>query len=91
MHGDFSVELTIDIINKRGTLASVALIISESESNIEQIKAEESDEQYFSTEVTLTARDRLHLAKILRNIRKNRNVIRVTRRKHHPKRKRTAP
>ncbi len=91
VHGDFSVELTIDIINKRGTLASVALIISESESNIEQIKAEESDEQYFSTEVTLTARDRLHLAKILRNIRKNRNVIRVTRRKHHPKRKRTAP
>jgi len=87
VHGDFSVELTIDIINKRGSLASVALIISESESNIEQIKAEESDEQYFSTEVTLTARDRQHLAKILRNIRKNRNVIRVMRRKHYPRRK----
>lgn len=90
VHGDFPVELTIDIVNKRGALAGVALIISESESNIGQINAAESDEQHFSVQLTLTARDRKHLARILRNIRKNPSVIRVMRRKARPRRRYTS-
>ena len=79
VHGDFSVDLRVDILNQRGSLASLALAISESESNIEQINAEEFDGRYFSVNMTLTARDRKHLAKVLRKIRKNKNVIRVAR------------
>jgi guanosine-3',5'-bis(diphosphate) 3'-pyrophosphohydrolase len=79
VHGDFSVDLSVDILNQRGSLASLALVISESESNIEQINAEEFDGRYFSVNVTLSTRDRKHLAKILRNIRKSKNVIRVIR------------
>lgn len=87
VHGDFSVDLSVDILNQRGSLASLALVISESESNIEQINAEEFDGRYFSVNITLTARDRKHLAKILRNIRKSKNVIRVVRLKPQVKRK----
>ncbi len=87
VHGDFPVDLTVDIINKRGSLASLALVISESESNIEQINAEEFDTHYFSAQITLTARNRQHLAKVLRNIRKNKHVIRVGRHKLGKKRK----
>jgi len=87
VHGDFPVDLLIDIFNRRGSLASLALVISEAESNIELINAEEHADQYFSARLTLTTRNRKHLAKILRNIRKNKNVIRVTRVKPHQSRK----
>jgi len=79
IHGDFPVDLLIDIFNRRGSLASLASVISEAESNIELINAEEHADQYFSARMTLTTRNRQHLAKILRNVRKNPNVIRVTR------------
>lgn len=81
VHGDFSVDLRVDILNQRGSLASLALAISEAESNIEQINAEEFDGRYFSVNLTITTHDRKHLAKILRTIRKNTNVIRVIRNK----------
>ncbi len=87
VHGDFAVDLSVDILNQRGSLASLALVISESESNIEQINAEEFDGRYFSVNITLTTRDRKHLAKILRNIRKSKNVIRVIRLKPRSKNK----
>lgn len=87
VHGDFPVDLRVDILNQRGSLASLALVISESESNIEQINAEDFDGRYFSVNVTLTVRDRKHLAKVLRNIRKSKNVIRVTRRRPQLRRK----
>jgi len=87
VHGDFAVDLRVDILNQRGSLASLALAISESESNIEQINAEEFDGRYFSVNITLTTRDRKHLAKVLRKIRKNKNVIRVARLKPQLRRK----
>lgn len=87
VHGDFPVDLRVDILNQRGSLASLALVISECESNIEQINAEEFDGRYFTVNITLTTRDRRHLAKILRRIRKNKNVIRVIRNKPQLKKK----
>lgn len=81
VHGDFAVDLRVDILNQRGSLASLALAISEAESNIEQINAEEFDGRYFSVNLTITTHDRKHLAKILKKIRKNSNVIRVIRHK----------
>ncbi len=79
VHGDFPVDLRVDILNQRGSLASLALVISETDSNIEQINAEEFDGRYFSVRITLTTRDRKHLARVLRNIRKSKNVFRVSR------------
>jgi RelA/SpoT family (p)ppGpp synthetase len=76
---DFPVDLGIDILNQRGSLASLALAISEAESNIAHIKAEEFDERDFSVHLTITVRDRVHLARVLRKIRINKNVTRVIR------------
>lgn len=90
VHGDFPVDLRVDILNQRGSLASLALVISEAESNIEQINAEEFDGRYFSVNVTLTARDRKHLAKVLRKIRKSKNVIRIMRLKPLSRRKKVS-
>ena len=87
VYGDFPVDLRVDILNQRGSLASLALAISESESNIEQINAEEFDGRYFSVHVTLTTHSRQHLARVLRNIRKSKNVIRAARLKRQLKKR----
>jgi guanosine-3',5'-bis(diphosphate) 3'-pyrophosphohydrolase len=88
VHGDFPVDLRIEILNQRGSLARLALAISDSESNIENINAEEFDGRYFSVSVTITVRDRIHLARVLRKIRNAKNVIRVIR--HKPRQKKKA-
>ncbi len=79
VEGDFPVELKVDLVNRRGSLASLALAISEAESNIENIRAQESDRHHFHVDITISARNRSHLAKVLRKIRKRKDVIRVVR------------
>jgi len=79
VQGDFPVDLRIEILNQRGSLASLAQTIANAESNIENINAEEFDGHYFSVNLTISVRDRIHLAKIIRKIRNNKNVIRVIR------------
>jgi guanosine-3',5'-bis(diphosphate) 3'-pyrophosphohydrolase len=81
VYGDFPVDLRVEILNQRGSLARLALAISDSESNIENINAEEFDGRYFLVSLTITVRDRIHLARVLRKIRNAKNVIRVTRTK----------
>ncbi len=94
--GDFPVDLRVEILNQRGSLARLALAISDADSNIENINAEEFDGRYFIVSLTVTVSDRAHLAKILRKIRNAKNVIRVIRQKPRQKKKknkifRTAP
>ena len=81
IEGDFSVALKVDLVNRRGSLASFTLAISEAESNIENIHAQGSDRHHFNVDVTILVRNRLHLARILRKIRKRKDVLRVVRRK----------
>jgi guanosine-3',5'-bis(diphosphate) 3'-pyrophosphohydrolase len=81
---DFSIDMDIELINRRGSLAALTLAISEAESNIENIHVKDRDRHHFNLSVTLSARNRLHLAKIIRKIRQRKDVIRVFRHgKHH--------
>jgi guanosine-3',5'-bis(diphosphate) 3'-pyrophosphohydrolase len=91
VHGDFSVDLRIDILNQRGSLAGLALTIAESESNIESINAEEFDGRFFTVNLSITTRSRIHLARILRKIRRAKNVIRVFRQKPEVKKRVKTP
>lgn len=81
IEGDFSLDLKVDLINRRGSLAKLALAISEAESNIVNIRAAESDRHHFHVDITITVRNRAHLARILRKIRQHKDVIRVVRQK----------
>jgi guanosine-3',5'-bis(diphosphate) 3'-pyrophosphohydrolase len=85
--GDFPVDLRVEILNQRGSLASLAIGISDAESNIEHINAEEFDGRYFSVSLTVTVKNRVHLARVLRKIRNAKNVIRVVRVKPRLKKK----
>lgn len=84
VEGDFPVELKVELVNRRGSLAALTLAISEAESNIENIRAQESDRQYFYVDITLSVRNRSHLARILRKIRRRKkDVLRVVRARPH--------
>ncbi|HUD97022.1 MAG TPA: bifunctional (p)ppGpp synthetase/guanosine-3',5'-bis(diphosphate) 3'-pyrophosphohydrolase [Woeseiaceae bacterium] len=76
---EFSSLIQVDTINKTGVLATVAAIIADSQSNIEQVSVLDRHDDCSVLNFLLQVKDRNHLATIMRNVRKMPNVIRVTR------------
>ncbi len=77
--GEFSVEIRVEIGNRRGALAVVAGAIAEQGSNIENVHSREKDGLTSATEFLVTVRDRKHLARVMRRLRQIPLVIRITR------------
>jgi guanosine-3',5'-bis(diphosphate) 3'-pyrophosphohydrolase len=77
--GDFPAELRLEIINQRGALATIAAAISEMESNIENVNIVDQDDRVCVDLITLTARDRVHLAKIMRHLKELPIVLKIIR------------
>ena len=76
---EFSSQIQVDTESKTGVLAEVAAVIADSESNIEQVSVLDRHEDCTVLTFRLQVKDRQHLAKIMHNIRKMPNVMRVTR------------
>ncbi len=79
--GDFNVDLTIEVINGRGVLAQLANAIAAAEANIDNITVDQGDGRYNKVILTLTVRDRIHLARVMRRIRALKVVLRIGRSK----------
>jgi GTP diphosphokinase / guanosine-3',5'-bis(diphosphate) 3'-diphosphatase len=77
--GDFPVDLRIEILNQRGALATVAAAISENDSNIENVTVVYQDDRVCVDMITLTAKDRVHLANIIRRLKEVPVVLKLTR------------
>ncbi|UOA07249.1 bifunctional (p)ppGpp synthetase/guanosine-3',5'-bis(diphosphate) 3'-pyrophosphohydrolase [Methylobacter sp. S3L5C] len=77
--GDFPTELRIEILNQRGTLATIASTISEEGSNIENVTVVDQDDRVCVDLITLTVKDRVHLAKIMRRLKELSIVLKITR------------
>jgi RelA/SpoT family (p)ppGpp synthetase len=77
--GEFPVEIRIEILNQRGSLATVASVISELNSNIENITIVDQDDRVSVDLITLTVKDRVHLAKIMRRLKELSIVLKITR------------
>ncbi|MDD1631398.1 MAG: RelA/SpoT family protein, partial [Methylococcaceae bacterium] len=77
--GDFPTELRIEILNQRGALATIASTISELGSNIENVTVVDQDDRVCVDLITLTVKDRVHLAKIMRSLKELPIVIKITR------------
>lgn len=76
----FSVIISILSHNKQGTLARIASDIAASGANISHIAMEEEAPQEESLiQFTLQVHDRVHLAKIIRALRRNQDVLKITR------------
>jgi (p)ppGpp synthase/HD superfamily hydrolase len=76
---DFSSEIHVETVNKTGVLAEVAAVIADSQSNIEEVAVVNRHQDTTSMTFLLQVKDRIHLARIMRNVRKMSNVNRVSR------------
>ena len=75
----FASEIQLDINNRVGVLAAVASAIAGTETNIDQVSLEERDGNSSSLRFQLQVRDRKHLARVMRTIRRMPDVQRVFR------------
>ena len=76
---NFLCQIQTDTKNKPGVLAEVAAIIGDCNSNIEQVEVLGRHDDCSVISFLLLVKDRVHLANIMRNVRKMKNVIRISR------------
>ena len=76
---EFTAALRIELVNKRGVLATLANSVSELGSNIDTIDMAEKDPTLSVINVTLTVKDRIHLARIIKRLRTLDNIVRIHR------------
>ena len=79
----FDVSIKLIVANQRGVLAKVAAAIAEGESNIENVNFT-NDGEYTTLNFTLQVSNRQHLARVMRSLRGQPEVIRITRVKSAP-------
>ncbi len=76
---EFNTQIQIETRNRTGVLAEVAATIADCGSNIEQVEVTRRHEDAAVLSFLLAVKDRSHLARIMRDVRKMPNVLRVTR------------
>ena len=81
LEGNFVAEIRVDVANQRGVLATIAAVISDQDSNIENVSIEERDGLTTSMSFIISVRNRRHLAGIINHLRGNKNVMRISRKK----------
>jgi GTP pyrophosphokinase len=76
---EFSTTLRVDAGNQRGMLATIASVIADEGSNIEDVRSEERDGLSMSLRFVISVRGRKHLANIIRRIKAVPFVLRINR------------
>jgi RelA/SpoT family (p)ppGpp synthetase len=76
---EFQASIRVEVANRRGVLATIATEIAEMDSNIENVNLEERDGMAIAMHFTITTHNRKHLANIMRQIRRLKSVMRITR------------
>ncbi|MGH8550369.1 MAG: ACT domain-containing protein, partial [Methylococcales bacterium] len=79
VEGEFSVEIRLEVQNKRGTLATIATTISTMDSSIETVDIRDQNDEVSVDYMIFTVRDRVHLAHIMRMLRKLPIVVKISR------------
>lgn len=77
--GMFPVAVRILARNTPGVLASISTSIGEAGSNIERVAQPDANPETATLLFTLSVRDRDHMARVLKRLRRNSNVLRVNR------------
>ena len=78
---EFPVEVSVIVEDRRGVLATVATVIGDADSNIENVGIEERDGLTNNLLFTITVHNRQHLARVMRRVRNIPSVIKITRTK----------
>jgi guanosine-3',5'-bis(diphosphate) 3'-pyrophosphohydrolase len=79
VEGEFQVELRVEVLNKRGVLATLANVLSDNDTNIQDLHIDERDSRHNTITFLLNIRSRDHLAQVIRHLREIDIVTRVAR------------
>jgi guanosine-3',5'-bis(diphosphate) 3'-pyrophosphohydrolase len=80
---EFPVVIEVEVLNKRGSLAAMAMSISDAEANIDDIRITEGDGEHYLVTFKLMVLNRAHLAQVIRHLRKVKQVVHIRRGKSH--------
>ena len=75
----FPVTLRLLTENVPGVLANISSTIGEAGSNIERVEQPDSNPETATLVFTISVRDRDHMARVMRRLRRHKNVLRVNR------------
>lgn len=76
---EFPVDLMVHVKNQRGVLATIAAVVSEADSNIDNVMVDERDGGYSDLRLTIEVYNRVHLARVIRRLRQLEMVERISR------------
>lgn len=77
----FLCDIRVFIVNRQGVLAKLTTLIASQDSNIQDLATDDRDTGEYVIKITLSVRDRVHLANVMRKIRVMPDVQKVYRRK----------
>lgn len=77
----FLCDIRVFIVNRQGVLAKLTTLIASQDSNIQDLATDDRDTGEYVIKITLSVRDRIHLANVMRKIRVMPDVQKVYRRK----------
>ena len=77
--GEYSVELRVEVEARKGVIAELAAEITDADANIEKINTAERNAHLSTVVIALLVRDRVHLARIMRRLRRLTPVIGLAR------------
>lgn len=81
VEGEFLADIYAEVRNQRGALGLLASAVADAEANIDDIHVDPKDGSYNLLKFTITVRDRVHLARVMRRMRANKMVLRLYRQK----------
>ncbi|HSG88388.1 MAG TPA: bifunctional GTP diphosphokinase/guanosine-3',5'-bis pyrophosphate 3'-pyrophosphohydrolase [Pseudomonadales bacterium] len=79
VQGEFSAELRLEVEPNKGVIAEIAAAITTADASIEKINTVERNARLSTVIIGLGVRDRVHLASIMRRLRRSTSVISLTR------------
>jgi len=79
VEGEYLAYMRVQVANQRGVLATLATTIANTSSNIEHVNVTEKDGRISTIEFVVTVSDRIHLARIMKRLRRLPVVNRIWR------------
>ncbi|NOQ16687.1 MAG: RelA/SpoT family protein [Methyloprofundus sp.] len=79
LEGEYVTAIRLEILNQPGTLAMIASTISTLDSNIEHITIADQDARISIDHITFSVKNRVHLATIMRELKKLPITLKITR------------
>ncbi|MGR8952159.1 MAG: RelA/SpoT family protein [Gammaproteobacteria bacterium] len=76
---EFPAELRLEVVNRTGSLATILAAISEMNSNIENVSVVDQDDKVCIDLIILSVKNRVHLADIMRKLKKLPIVVKIER------------